>query len=88
METVDLTYDGYVRAYRVLAHALGVAPDELWRDLWAAGIGRVRAAFPHVLGRLRTELRSPSAAAEVLEVADQVFATARLDQDVAGSQLE
>lgn len=81
--TLDLAYEGYVRAYRALARVLGVSAEQVWRDLWQVGLGGVRAAFPSVV----TSLRGDETQA-LLDVADQLFATTRLAADVADSQLE
>ena len=48
------SYEWYVGAYRSLAAALDVAPDLLWRALWAAPLGRVRTQFGIVLSRFET----------------------------------
>lgn len=88
MVTLDLAYDGYVRAYRALARGLGIGVEQVWRDLWQAGLGQVRAAFPGVIAALRGGQAHLEKAHELLEVADQLFATSRQDADVADSQLE
>lgn len=92
METVDLAYDRYVRAYRTLAGILGTPPEHLWRELWAAGNGHVRAAFPAAIaGQLRSTRGQPltaGAAAEMHQAADLLFATGRENEDLTDSQME
>lgn len=45
-------YASYVRAYEVLAEALGVEMVALWRRLWRYPFGQVRSAFPEEIGRI------------------------------------
>jgi hypothetical protein len=52
MQPVEHTYGRYVAAYEALAARLDCPPDLLWRRLWAAPAGAVRAVFPGIVGDL------------------------------------
>jgi hypothetical protein len=81
MSLPDMSYDYYVQAYQTLAPELGIAVEQLWRELWQHPTGAVRSAFG---GTVETVYRSTtgqavtaSQRARLRGVADQLFSAAR-----------
>lgn len=88
MDPLNLAYDGYVRAYRALARALGVDIGLIWGSLYGHRNGQVRDRLPTVVGRVRSDaggrLLDPS---RVLSVADELFDSARDESVVRSSDM-
>jgi hypothetical protein len=77
MSLPDMSYDYYVRAYQTLAPELGIAVEQLWRELWQHPTGAVRSAFG---GTVETVYRSTTGQAMTASqrarlggVADRLF---------------
>jgi hypothetical protein len=74
---VEGRFEYYVQAYRTLARAVELDPEELWRTLWQHAPGEVREAFTGAVERLRRADARPgltaSQQAGLLGVADQLL---------------
>jgi hypothetical protein len=79
------SYEFYVASYRALASAVGVDVENLWRELWSAKPGEVRAHFSAMVDLVRQ--RHGAAALDGDQrrrlglVGDRVMATERANDD-------
>lgn len=92
METLDLSYDFYVRAYRTLAALLDLEAESLWRRLWQWRTGEVRGHFVATVAEallLKTgQPLGPAGRARLLEAADDLFRTGRGDDNLPDWRIE
>ncbi len=89
MDPLSFAYDGYVRAYRSLARSLGVSVELLWTLLYAHRNGRVRAALPEVVRRIRFEQGTAEPdPRRLLSTADRVFHSAEAESSVRSSEID
>jgi hypothetical protein len=92
LRPLGLSYAYYVAAYRTLATAAGVDVEALLRTLWQHRTGEVRAAFVDTLDTVRLHATGQRLAAarrgHVQAVADQLFATARVNWQPAEDEMD
>ena len=81
MNTLDASYNYYVRAYETLAEAVGISVEALWRRLWQQPCGNVRAALVDAVDDLRAGVTGQRLTTEqrrrLQALADQAFSAAR-----------